>query len=456
MNKIDLYHKIPYGLKVTAASLWGLYLNWWRYGTDTEKLVTEFIDRDTWTFENLQKYQNEKLSMVLHHAATKIPYYQDQWNFRRRKGDKASWDLLENWPILKKEDVRKQAKSFIDPNGRCYYLEHTSGTTGTPLTLYQNRKTLHYWYAAYEARIRRWNGFTLHDRWAILGGQLVASIHRPNPPFWVWNQTSNQLYLSAYHINKMNTPAYMNALEKHKVKYLVGYPSSISALAEFALESNHQINSIQTVISNAEPLFEYQRNLISKAFNCEVVNSYGLSELVCAASECAYGLMHVWPEIGFIEIFDDDTDDLLPNQATGRIVSTGLINLAMPLIRYETGDRGALVKKHCSCQRNFLTLEKIEGRCDDVIITPDGRKIGRLDPVYKADIPIREAQIVQEKINEITLRFVPSSGYDHNQQLIERLENHIGKNMKITLEPVNSIPRSSNGKFRAVISKVKK
>ena len=42
---------------------------------------------------------------------------------------------------------------------------------------------------------------------------------------------------------------------------------------------------------------------------------------------------------------------------------------------------------------------------------PDGQRMGRLDPVFKADLPIREAQIIQASLEHIRVRFVPAPEY---------------------------------------------
>ena len=48
---------------------------------------------------------------MLHRAATRVPYYRDYWTERRRGGDTASWEVLENWPILNKEILRQNARA---------------------------------------------------------------------------------------------------------------------------------------------------------------------------------------------------------------------------------------------------------------------------------------------------------------------------------------------------------
>src|SRR5690606_16808615 len=148
----------------------------------------------------------------------------------------------------------------------------------------------------------------------------------------------------------------------------------------------------------------FQRAIIKEAFHCPVINTYGMSELVCGASECEKGSMHLWPEAGILEVMEDDQDCVIPTPKTGRFISTGFLNFDMPLIRYETGDRGSLKSGTCDCGRNLPMINEIVGRMDDVVITPDGRKIGRLDPIFKVDIPIIEAQIIQEKMDTIRLK----------------------------------------------------
>jgi phenylacetate-CoA ligase len=455
MDKLKVYHSFPYPLKVIGASLHGYNLYHWRYGPDTEKLVAEALERETWSVKQWKNWQNERLAYVLHLAATKVPFYRDQWQNRRAVGDTASWEILSNWPVLKKSALIENPKAFLveDSAAQRFYLEHTSGTTGTPLALFQSRSTLHHWYALYEARIRRWNHASRNDRWAIIGGQMVTPFNQTKPPFWVWNQAFHQLYLSSYHISDVNTRSYISAMEKYQVSYILSYPSSLTALAESVLRKNITVPPLRFAISNAEPLFDYQRAIISKTFQCSVINTYGMSELVCGASECEHGSLHLWPEAGIIEVMDDEQNEIVSQNATGRIIATGLLNSEMPLIRYETGDRGSIKSGTCKCGRKLPIINQIDGRMDDVILTRDGRKIGRLDPIFKANIPIKEAQIIQEDLETVRIKYIPGPGYDHDQLLSQRLHERLG-NMNFIFEKVESIPRGSNGKFKAVISKV--
>jgi len=456
---LQVYHRLPAPARSMAASLRGLSLHRWRYGPETERLVAEALEREHWSAERWKVWQDERLAYVLHRAATKVPYYQEYWLRRRRDGDRGSWDVLENWPILKKDVLRENQRAFVaeDCDIRRMYHEHTSGTSGKPLDLWWSRETVRSWYALFEARVRTWHGVSRRDNWAILGGQLVTPFHQSRPPFWVWNAASRQLYMSSYHLSPDYIPAYLEALRYYRVDYMLGYASSMHALAQVVLEKGLDAPSLQVALSNAEPLYEHQRKSIAQAFRCPVRDTYGMSEIACAAGECEAGTLHIWPEVGVIELLHNNVEELVPAGQTGRFICTGLLNADMPLVRYEVGDHGALApqgaESSCACGRTLPVLQKVEGRLDDVILTRDGRRVGRLDPVFKSDFSIREAQIIQESLDRIRVRFVPTPKYTPQDGLAigRRLQDRVGE-MKIVLEPVEHIPRSANGKFRAVIS----
>ena len=455
---LKVYHQLPYPAKVLAASARGRRLERWRYGPDTERLVDEVLARDDWTPAQWDAWREERLAFVLHRAATRVPYYRDQWARRRAAGDRAAPDVLANWPSLSKDALRAQPHAFLtdDCDPATMYYEHTSGTTGKPLHLWHSRETLNAWYALTEARMHRWYGLSREDRWAILGGQLVAPVERDRPPFWVWNFALRQLYLSAYHLTPDNIAAYLEAIRRHEVVYLLGYLSGLYTLARVALERGLAAPHLRAVIGNAEPLLAHQREAIAAAFGCPARETYGMAEYAAAASDCEHDRLHLWPEAGHVELLADEGDAAVPAGMPGRLVATALLNADMPLIRYETGDRATLATEPCACGRGLPVLAAIEGRVDDMIVTPDGRHIGRLDPVFKADLPIHEAQIIQTTPDTLRVLYVPTAAYTpgDGEALIGRIHDRVGPAMRVVLEAVPAIPRTANGKFRAVISEV--
>jgi len=450
----DIYFGLPSFLKEGVASLRGYQLRRWRYSDTTDQQVQQALGRESWNAAQWQAWRQPKLTALLRHAATKVPHYRKLWSSRHHAQNDC--EFLRNWPVLKKSALREKPDAFLaeDVDPKRLWVLHTSGSTGTPLKLWQSRQTVQAWYALFEARWRKWHGLSRHDRWAILGGQLVVSARQQDPPFWVWNAGLNQLYMSSYHLARENAAAYVKALADHKVSYVWGYASALATLARDILEQGLKPPQLWAAISNAEPLYAHQRELITRAFGCRVYDTYGMSEMVCGASECEHGSMHLWPEAGIWEVLADDSDIPVAPGKPGRLVCTGLINNDMPLIRYEVGDRVTLADPAtvCSCGRKLPILKSVEGRNDDSIITPNGCQVGRLDPVFKADFPIVEAQVIQDAPDHLLVQIVPApdcnmaTEFALKAALAERAEG-----MRIDVRRVSCIRRGPNGKFKSVI-----
>jgi phenylacetate-CoA ligase len=449
-SALALYHRLPPPLANIAASLRGYYLRSWRYGSDTEALVQAALERDHWSPTKWSAWSEQQLEMMLDRAARRVPYYMGC--APEKPADLAAW------PVLKKEDVRRNPLAFVatDRNPRRLFRERTSGTTGTPLEILASRTTLHRWFAIYEARVRRWNSVAFGQRWAILGGQLVVRFERQRPPYWVYNAGLNQLYMSTHHLSAATAADYVGALRRFRPTHIVFYPSSAMVLASEILRQGLPRVQIPVCVSNAEPLSPEQREIIGEAFGGRVIETYGMGEMVAGASECERGRLHLWPEVGYLEVLRDDTDEPCSPGETGRLVWTGLLNDDMILVRYEVGDRGSRppAAEPCPCGRKLPELGGIEGRAADMIVTADGRRIFWLNPVFYG-LPLREAQIVQESFKEITVLVVPDGDISHDleREIVQRLRARVG-DVDVRVEATDHIPRTPSGKLRPVVSRL--
>ena len=84
---LRIYHSLPSPARSAAASLRGLYLRSWRYGPQSEELVAEALERDSWSAARWDAWRSERIARLLHRAATRVPYYRSIWAERRRAGD---------------------------------------------------------------------------------------------------------------------------------------------------------------------------------------------------------------------------------------------------------------------------------------------------------------------------------------------------------------------------------
>lgn len=178
--------------------------------------------------------------------------------------------------------------------------------------------------------------------------------------------------------------------------------------------------------------------------------------MVCAMSECNYGTLHLWPEAGYAEVLDDSNKPVKAG-VPGRLVCTGLLNEAMPLIRYDVMDMAQLAGSsvECRCGRNLPIVEKVFGRMDDSIVTKDGRRLALLDIIFGDHLAVREAQIIQESIDNIRIRVVPANGWNvsDENEIKSAVRQRMG-DVTVAVEVVTEIERTYAGKLRVMISKI--
>ena len=236
--------------------------------------------------------------------------------------------------------------------------------------------------------------------------------------------------------------------------------SSTSFLAREAIALGLNAGGLKVVVTNAEPLFSWQREMIRQGFRSEVREFYGMAEVTAAASECSAGTLHLWPEVGWLEVLSDGEDIPVPHGTVGRLITTGLLNADMPLIRYAIGDRGEIISTGdsttlCRCGHNLPTLSSVEGRSNDLLITRDGRHVYWVNPIFYG-LPLCEAQIIQEKLDRVRIRYVPAQGFaaEDERLILSRLQSRMGK-VEVNFEQLTNIPRGSNGKFQPVIFRKK-
>ena len=139
-----------------------------------------------------------------------------------------------------------------------------------------------------------------------------------------------------------------------------------------------------------------------------------------------------------------------------RLLITGLGQEATPLLRYRIGDVGTRSKKPCPCGRSGDVFLHVDGRVEDYVLTPDGRLVGRLDHVFKEQLDVAEAQILQDDKNSIDVFIIPRENYTDisERRLLRAIRSRLGDQIEIRIKPVTNIAREPNGKFRAVKSSV--
>ena len=424
---------------------------------------SEMLARTEWfSTADLEAYQDERLREIVTNAYENVPYYKRVFDERKLKpADVRGRSDLPKLPLLTRALIKRNFDQLRSRNVTAKALRtgHTSGTTGTPLTVGYDAETVWMTYAVFD-RHYRWAGCRLGrdgNRIAVARGNVIVPLSQRRPPYWRFNSLQHQLLLSAFHMSKANLPSYFAELERFRPEVLDGYPSTLYVLAKF-LQSQGRKFPLRAAITSSETLYDFQRQVIEDSFQCKVFDYYALAERVAFSHECErHEGHHLAMEYALTEVVDDD-GRARPRGSIGKLVGTSLHNNAMPLLRYVTNDVSALRDQPCSCGRGLELMEDVTTKAEDLLTLKDGRLISPsvLTHPFKPLDCIEGSQIVQTAPDAVSVKIIAGSGYTdwHTQHLTTELQSRLGEGVHITIEMVDQLEHSPNGKFKWVISHV--
>ena len=386
--------------------------------------------------EQLYSYVEYEFLSIFQKAYDKSPFYRSLYqNAGIKKDDVKCLNDITKLPVVTKDMVRENSKRLLTVSPLFVTVANTSGTTGTPLTLYHDLRSI--WKEqAYVYCYRKKRGFVYGQPLVSLRGSLDRSI------FSLKVHISNTLYLSSYHLNSSNILKYYKKIIKHSPKAIEGYPSSLYALALLLKEHSLQL-SIPIAFTSSETLLDEQRSLICEQLNCEIYDHYGLTEQTMFLTE---NVNHV----GYEEAPGYSINEYVEDGE----ICTNLINSSFPLIRYKSNDVMLL-----STIDGKNMVKSIVGRVDDYVICKDGSRITRIDFVEGAQ-HIKATQWVQYEKGKLLISIVPEEGFskEDEEYLLDQTNKRVGmNNMDVTLKLVRmeDLIYTSRGKFKLIVNLMK-
>lgn len=389
--------------------------------------------------------RNEKCFLDLFHKAyDKSSFYRKLYTDAGiNKEDIKSLEDITKLPIITKDMIKAHAEEIrIAPKWKLI-KNHTSGTTGTPLMVYEDWPSI--WREqAYFYCYRKRCGYTYGQPIVSLRGNLTKNeislkIH-----------ISNTLFLSSYNINEKTAHTYHKLINDHHPKAIEGYPSSLYCLALVFRDKGLDCH-IPVAFTSSETLFDYQRKLIESVFHTHIYDHYGTTERTIRLEE---SLNHqgYYEDPGYgIEEYKEDY-----------IISTSLINNVFPLIRYRTDDRIVLKSGVRKTKEGFIDnngIDSIDGRAIAFIEDKKGTKYSdsALTFVFK-DVPgVRFAQFIQNIAGIVTLNIVPDELYSKNSEriVLDGIDRKIGLDnidVQIVLIKEKDLKKSKHDKLSLVIN----
>lgn len=449
----QLILKAPYPVRWAAANYMSWRLQQERRGGDRAgiRALVDFRQYFEKPWEQFQDEQNNRLAAYIARIRERVPFYRELYAGLPTIQNREDLRCL---PLISKADLRQAGMKATDPElmrqGK-YHTAQTSGSTGSPFVYYLTIDALRIRFA------QRDMFFTLHGadpdaRKLRLGGRLFIDVSITKPPFWLMDYATNQLMFSAYHMSDQTLELFLAPLARYQPNFVTGYPSQMYILAEFCLKRGFDFK-MQFAFTDSETVLAHHVETIQKAWGCPVIDYYGM-EVGWIAGQWK-GKYHLSPLTSVVEILDENGSPQPPGKL-GEVVVTDLTNPIMPFIRYRTGDAAMWVENPLDSGWNTPQIERIEGRLDDIVTLPNGRKVGRLDHIFKNAANIRECQIVQHAPDWFDFLLVPDIHYTDadGESVLREAHKRLGEDVRINLHLVDEIQRTGQKKFRAVISKV--
>ena len=425
------------------------WMGFWMLDKTKGGKIREYYDqiRYAWKEGSSVEKKKKKIQDLIAHAVKTTDFYKDYPE-----------DIsLKDLPVVNKDTFRQQYDRFISstykdaPDNR---VMCTSGSTGTPLRMIQNRDKIRhntaggiflgaaagYYIGMKEAFIRVWVNNVKKSKF-----QLIQE---------------NMIMMDSSRMDEQALAEMFHTVEKKKVKCLVGYSSALGELSDYIRKSGKDCSncSVRAIIPISETMPEPVRRTLEKQFGCPVRAWYSNEEngIMGLQNEKDEGY-RIDTETYYYEILKMDSDEPAEPGELGRIVITDLFNYAFPILRYDNGDTAVAVRKEKN-GRFKLYLSELYGRRSDLIYDCKGNAVTPYIITNNLwDIEgVKQYRFIQEDVKDYTIWLNGDPAKMDQEEILGRIRPYLGDEARIKVEIVDEIPVLASGKRKYIENRCEK
>lgn len=379
-----------------------------------------------------------------------VEYAIQNFSFYKNLYEKINIDNWDSIPLLDKKTVQSHLHEFENSKLRKFYVT-TGGVTGKPAKFFQSNNV---WYKemAFLYSFFNVHGYKPPSLKVSFRGADFSKLNKNE--FWIYNPSHYEINFSPFHINHSTINIYVDKLNELKSDFFHGYPSAFITLADNMKKHNLKLNykpKCFFLISEGydDKLIEY----LESFFKCKITSFYGVSERVVFATP-VNGIQSYKPDenYGYFELVDAEGNIISDNNIEGEIVGTSYDNLAMPLIRYKTGDF-----THYIDYKNKI-FNKITGKWgQNYLYGFGGEKISLTAlNIHSEELNfIKKIQYIQTEYGKVNVSILTDIDNLNILKIESFLSKRVDKKIMFSIQVKDSLLLNKRGKAPLIISKIK-
>ena len=394
------------------------------------------------------EHTQEKIRKLIAHAVRTTEFYKDY----------PEDTPLEKMPVMNKDAYRNNyeaCQSSVYKEASDNRIMYTSGSTGTPFAMIQNRNKI------------------LHNTAAIIilgaGGGYYIGMKNAFVRMWVGDHAKksklsqiaeNLIMMDCSNLDDKKLAEMVSVIRDKKVKVLIGYSAALGEIGRFVEEHNVDTSDfcIKAILPISESMPSEVRRKLEKQFRCTVRSWYSNEENgIMGIQREEDESYRIDTESYYYEILKLDSDEPAEPGELGRIVITDLYNYAIPLIRYDNGDLAVYEKTEKNGRVKFY-LKELYGRRGDMIYDCKGRIVSPFVLLNGLSMAkgINQYRFIQEDVTRYTLWLNGSKEEIDEKAILDFISPYFGEEAEITVEYVDEIPVLNSGKRKSFENRCEK
>jgi len=368
---------------------------------------SNFISKDEQEVKTLKR-----LKTLVTHAYNNIPHYKDIYSTAGfEPNDFKTMSDFHLLPTISKADLKiieKQVRS--NPEFVVQFQSRTSGSTGIPLCLLNDR-----------FRTRHWHLIRM-----MMFEDMVAGCY---PNRWTYSIYYETFYLShilgqfpTFTIGLNAEPQLVaDHIRKLKPVIVSGVASQVLAISKYLEDA--QAIGIRAFSTNSESSSSQERKRMEGYTGVPFLDEYSTEELGIIAWENRDGTYRVAEDTVYLELRPNPGSELLS------VVGTDLWSFSMPRIRYQQGDYAEWAEEFPKVGPR--KLKRILGRQDMILLS---KTKGKIDPaliheaidqtLVQPNSGVEEFRVIQNSLDNIRLIIKCRSRENVSKTILERFQFH--------------------------------